>query len=63
MPNNLNEENHFKARPFPKNIFTDFAYEQMKENEKYRDMRKSLRQQTLLSNSHYPKRMGKELEE
>ena len=63
MPNNLNEENHFKARPFPKEIFTDYAYEQMKENEKYRDMRKSLRQKTLLSNSHYPKRMGKELEE
>ena len=62
MPSNLNNENNFKARPFPKEIFTDYAYEQMKENEKYRDMRKSLRQKTLLSNSHWPARMGKELE-
>ena len=52
----------FKAKPFPKDIFTDFAYEQMRENEKYRDVRKSLRQKTLLSNSKWPQRMAKDLE-
>ena len=62
MPLHLDKGNYFKAKPFPKDIFTDFAYEQMRENEKYRDVRKSLRQKTLLSNSKWPARMASELE-
>ena len=61
MPNNLNIDGEFKARPFPKEIFTDYAYEQRMENEKYRDVRKALRQKALLTTSKYPPRMEKEL--
>ena len=61
MPNNLDSEGDFKARPFPKEIFTDYAYEQMRESEKYRDVRKALRQKSLLTTSKYPPRMEKEL--
>ena len=61
MPNNLDIEGEFKARPFPKEIFTDYAYEQMRESEKYRDVRKALRQKALLTTSKYPPRMEKEL--
>ena len=61
MPNNLDNEGQFTARPFPKEIFTDYAYEQMRESEKYRDVRKALRQKALLTTSKYPPRMEKEL--
>ena len=61
MPNNLDDEGQFKARPFPKEIFTDYAYEQMRENERYRNVRIALRQKALLSSSKYPPRMEKEL--
>ena len=61
MPNNLDTEGQFRARPFPKEIFTDYAYEQMKESERYRDVRKALRQKALLTTSKYPPRMEKEL--
>ena len=60
MPKDL-ESDQFKAKPFPKEIFTDFAYEQMKENERYRDVRKALRQKALLSTSKFPPRMENEL--
>ena len=61
MPNNLDIEGQFRARPFPKEIFTDYAYEQRRESERYRDVRKALRQKALLTASKYPPRMEKEL--
>ena len=61
VPTNLGKEEGFKAKAFPREIFTDFALEQMKENERYRDVRKSLRQKALLSASKFPPRMEKEL--
>ena len=61
VPNNLDIEGGFRARPYPKEIFTDYAYEQMQETERYRDVRKALRQKALLSTSKYPPRMEKEL--
>lgn len=61
MPNNLNDDG-FKAKPFPKAIFTDYAYEQIEENHRYRNIRKALRQKALLSNSKLPPRMQKEQE-
>ena len=56
MPTNLNE-GQFKARPFPKTIFTDFAYEQIREDQRYRTIRKALRQKALLDSSKLPPRM------
>ena len=61
VPSNLNqgllEDQQFKAKPFPKSIFTDFAYEQIREDERYRSIRKALRQKALLSSSKLPPRM------
>ena len=61
VPTNLNqglsEDQQFKAKPFPKSIFTDFAYEQIREDERYRSIRKALRQKALLSSSKLPPRM------
>ena len=34
VPTNLNE-GQFKAKPFPKTIFTDFAYEQIREDQRW----------------------------
>ncbi len=55
-----NDDDLFRARPFPHHIFTDFAYEQIKENQRYRDVRKALRQKTLLKQAKYPPRMEQE---
>ena len=65
VPTKLDKDatGQFKARPFPRGIFTDYAYEQMRENEKYRDVRKSLRQKALLSQAKWPPRMQKEMEQ
>ena len=66
VPTNLNqgllsEDQQFKAKPFPKSIFTDFAYEQIREDERYRSIRKALRQKALLSSSKLPPRMQEEM--
>ncbi len=58
VPNmHVSSEDNFKAKPFPHHIFTDFAYEQIKENQRYRDVRKALRQKALLQQAKYPPRM------
>ena len=49
--------NDFKAKPFPSEIFTDFAYEKMKEDIAYRNVRKAIRQKELLASSNWPPRM------
>lgn len=65
MPTNLSNDDsdQFKAKPFPKAIFKDYAYEQIRENERYRDVRKALRQKALLSAAKLPPRMQKLQEE
>ena len=52
------ERNNFEAHPFPEHLFTDFAYEQQKEKENYREIQKKLRQEILLKSSKYPPRMS-----
>ena len=49
--------NNFKAKPFPSDIFTDFAYEKMKEDIAYRNIRKEIRQKELLAASNLPPRL------
>ena len=49
--------NNFKAKPFPSAIFTDFAYEKMKEDIAYRNIRKEIRQKELLAASNLPPRL------
>merc|ERR1711936_888483 len=49
--------NNFKAKPFPSAIFTDFAYEKMKEDIAYRNIRKEIRQKELLEASNLPPRL------
>ena len=48
---------NFKAKPFPTEIFTDFAYEKMKEDIAYRNIRKEIRQKELLASSSLPPRL------
>ena len=54
--------NNFKAKPFPSEIFTSFAYEKMKEDIAYRNIRKEIRQKELLAASLLPPRMKSALE-
>ena len=54
--------NNFKAKPFPSEIFTSFAYEKMKEDIAYRNIRKDIRQKELLAASLLPPRMKSALE-
>ena len=57
VPINLNDEGQFKAKPYPKSIFTDFAYEQIREDQRYRTIRKEMRQKALLNSAKLPPRM------
>ena len=57
VPINLNNEGQFKAKPYPKSIFTDFAYEQIREDQRYRTIRKEMRQKALLNSAKLPPRM------
>ena len=54
------KENIFQANPFPEHLFTDYAYEQQKEKENYREIQKKLRQELLLKKSYLPPRMEAE---
>ena len=59
VPNlKMNCTKDFQANPFPEHLFTDFAYEQQKERENYREIQKKLRQEMLLKNSNFPPRMA-----
>jgi hypothetical protein len=49
-----------KAKPYPAHIFTDHAYEKMREDEKFRTMQRQIRQQALLSGARLPPRMETE---
>uniref|UniRef100_A0A0K2TFV0 Uncharacterized protein n=2 Tax=Lepeophtheirus salmonis TaxID=72036 RepID=A0A0K2TFV0_LEPSM len=58
----MSDLNHFHAKPFPTHIFTNYAYERMKEAEEYRKIRREIRQKALLNEASYPSRMKSELE-
>ena len=59
VPNlKLHNQKHFQAHPFPEHLFTDFAYEQQKERENYREIQKKLRQEMLIKKSNFPPRMS-----
>ena len=59
VPNlHSNIKDAFEAKPFPEHLFTDFAYEQQKERQNYREIQKKLRQELLLKSSNYPPRMS-----
>ena len=51
----------FEATPFPEHIFTNFAEEQKKERENYRNIQKKLRQEMLLKKAAYPPRMESDM--
>ena len=53
----------FRARPFPKDIFTDFAYEKMKEDLAFRNVRKTIRQKEMLAAARYPQRMAESIQQ
>ena len=55
-----NNQKHFQAHPFPEHLFTDFANEQQKERENYREIQKKLRQEMLMKKSSFPPRMSAE---
>ena len=58
VPNmKTSNQNDFQANPFPEHLFTDFAYEQQKEKENYREIQKKLRQEMLLKKSDFPPRI------
>ena len=51
----------FEATPFPSHIFTNFAEEQMKERENYRQVQRKLRQEMMLQKASFPPRMETDL--
>ena len=61
VPNlKINCQKDFHANPFPEHLFTDFAHEQQREREHYREIQRKLRQEMLLKNSNFPPRMASE---
>ncbi|XP_068082094.1 protein FAM161B [Anabrus simplex] len=48
----------FKARPVPKNLFSTFVYQKMREDEYYRNLRKKIRAEELLKSSSLPPSMA-----
>ena len=48
------------ARPFPAHIFTDRAYQRMREDEEFRALQRDLRQRELMARARLPPRMEAE---
>ena len=48
------------AKPFPAHIFTDRAYQRMREDEEFRALQRNLRQRALMSEAKLPPRMETE---
>lgn len=63
MDMEINDENsnerHFKAKPFPKNMFCNFFHYKMWEDNYFRSMNKKLRAEELLKLSKLPPSMAK----
>ena len=51
------ETSAMRARPFPAHIFTDRAYQRMREDEEFRTLQRNLRQRALMSRAKLPPRM------
>jgi len=47
----------FKANPVPKNLFSDQVYDQMREDQFYRALRKKIRAQEMLESAKKPPSM------
>ncbi|XP_059053300.1 protein FAM161A [Achroia grisella] len=52
------KKKRFKARPVPKNLFSNYFYDKIKEDEFFRSMNRRIRSEELLRNSSYPGTMG-----
>ena len=48
------------AKPFPAHIFTDRAYQKMREDEEFRALQRNLRQRELMARARLPPRMEAE---
>ncbi|XP_026760901.2 protein FAM161A [Galleria mellonella] len=52
------KKKRFKARPVPKNLFSNYFYDKIKEDEFFRSMNRRIRAEELLRTSNYPGTMG-----
>lgn len=48
----------FKAKPVPKNLFSNYAYERMREEDFYRALKKRIRAEEMLKSSSLPPSMA-----
>lgn len=48
----------FKAKPVPRNLFSNYAYERMREDEFYRALKKRIRAEEMLKSSSLPPSMA-----
>ncbi|XP_073950488.1 uncharacterized protein isoform X2 [Choristoneura fumiferana] len=48
----------FRARPVPKNLFSNYFYDKMKEEEFFRSMNRRIRSEEMLRNASYPGTMA-----
>lgn len=59
-PENMDEGSvHFKAKPCPKNLFSQYFYYKMWEDEYFRNLKKKIRAEELLKISSLPPSMAK----
>ncbi|XP_075982907.1 uncharacterized protein LOC142981108 [Anticarsia gemmatalis] len=52
------KKKRFKARPVPKNLFSNYFYDKMKEDEFFRSMNKRIRAEEMLRHASYPGSMA-----
>ncbi|KAJ0173670.1 hypothetical protein K1T71_010819 [Dendrolimus kikuchii] len=57
LPKNKKKKK-FKARPVPKNLFSNYFYDKMKEDEFFRSMNKRIRAEEMLRHANYPGNMA-----
>ncbi|XP_021941659.1 protein FAM161A-like isoform X3 [Zootermopsis nevadensis] len=54
----LTKPKPFKAKPVPKNLFSSYVYQKMREDEYYRSLKKKIRAEELLKSSSLPPSMA-----
>ncbi|CAH2045495.1 unnamed protein product, partial [Iphiclides podalirius] len=52
------KKKHFRARPVPKNLFSNYFYEKMKQDDFFRSMNRRIRAEEMLRNANYPGNMA-----
>ncbi|XP_068619375.1 protein FAM161A [Battus philenor] len=52
------KKKRFKARSVPKNLFSNYFYDKMKEDEFFRSMNRRIRAEEMLRNASYPRNMS-----